>query len=219
MERTKVEKLRDALKVYFIMGSNNCIKRPADTLKEAIAGGITLFQFREKGKGALQGAEKYKLAAELQSICKEHHIPFIVNDDMELALSIDADGVHIGQDDQPVEIVRHIIKDKILGASVHTYSEAMKARQAGADYFGLGPIFPTNTKEDAKPVQGLSFIKELRMEGLEIPIVGIGGINQSNAQSVMKAGADGVSVITAISQASDVAKATQELRNAIYSAM
>ena len=106
--------LRAALKVYFIMGSPNCKKKPIDVLSEAIAGGITCFQFREKGNGALNGKQKYALAEELQFLCKKAQIPFIVNDDIELALAINADGVHIGQEDEPIETVRERIDEKFL---------------------------------------------------------------------------------------------------------
>lgn len=208
--------LRAALSVYFIMGSNNCLKDPAEVLKEAIAGGITLFQFREKGVGALTGSEKFALAQELQTICLEHQIPFIVNDDIELALAIDADGVHIGQEDEVVKTVREKIGDKrILGVSVHSTEEAMSAISAGADYFGIGPVFPTKTKADAKPSSGTTLIEKLRKEGCEIPIVGIGGITTENARSVVDAGADGVSVITAISQAESPLEAARALRNGV----
>jgi thiamine-phosphate pyrophosphorylase len=204
--------LQEGLKVYFIMGSTNCLVEPAEVLKKAIAGGITFFQFREKGEGALDGAEKYTLAKKLQGICKEHQIPFLVNDDIELALELNADGVHIGQEDEPVSVVREKIGDKILGVSVHTLDEATSALKDGADYFGIGPIFPTKTKEDAKPSRGTVLIEALREKGINIPIVGIGGINSENAQSVIAAGADGVSVITAISHAESPKEATRALK-------
>ncbi|KQL50373.1 thiamine-phosphate pyrophosphorylase [Heyndrickxia shackletonii] len=215
MTRIDSDSLRDILKLYFIMGSTNCYKSPASVLKDAIAGGITLFQFREKGIDALTGDAKFALAEELQTICKEHGIPFIVNDDIDLAISLEADGVHIGQEDAPVDEVRKRIGDKILGVSVHTMEEALTAMEAGADYFGVGPIFPTKTKEDAKPVQGVQHIQHFREKGITIPMVGIGGITMENALKVMKAGADGVSVITAISKATDITKAAQRLREQV----
>lgn len=211
--------LRDDLKVYFIMGSPNCRQEPVEVLKEAIAGGITFFQFREKGNGALKDEEKYALAKQLQNICKINQIPFIVNDDIELAIKIGADGVHIGQEDEPVQVVRDKIGNKILGVSVHTEEEAMAAIRGGADYFGIGPIFPTATKEDAKPARGPVLIQKLRRKGYTIPIVGIGGITVENAASVVKAGADGVSVITAISQAVSPREAAKALRKKIDEAM
>lgn len=204
--------LREALSVYFIMGSNNCLKDPVEVLKEAIGGGITFFQFREKGEGALTGVEKYSLAKKLHSICKENHIPFIVNDDIELAIKLNADGVHIGQEDESVKTVREKIGDKILGVSVHTKEEAMAALRDGADYFGIGPVFPTTTKTDAKPSRGTTLIEALRSEGFTIPIVGIGGITIENARSVVEAGADGVSVITAISHSESPLEAAKTFR-------
>jgi thiamine-phosphate pyrophosphorylase len=215
MARIDSEALKEALKVYFIFGSNNCLKNPIEVLEEAIAGGISIFQFREKGKDALQGLEKVELAKVLQSICKENGIPFIVNDDIELALEISADGVHIGQEDEPVESVREKIGDRILGVSAHTMKEAQAAVDAGADYLGIGPIFPTKTKEDAKAVQGTVLIEELRVNQFTIPLVGIGGITAENANSVIKSGADGVSVITAISLAQNIKDATRQLRKSV----
>ena len=202
MSKTNIDAIRDALKVYFIMGSPNCKDNPAQVLQEAIEGGITLFQFREKGIGALTDDKKVELAKELQQICREQRIPFIVNDDIGLAIALNADGVHIGQDDEPIEEVRKKIGcDKIIGVSVHSYDEAMTALEGGADYFGIGPVFPTSTKEDAKPSNGTKLIEELRARGVTLPIVGIGGITAETAGSVIQAGADGVSVITAISHA------------------
>ncbi len=215
MSRYDQERLRSILKVYFIAGSPNCIKKPQLVLQEAIAGGITLFQFREKGKGALTGGAKFELANELQQICRKHGVPFIVNDDVELAVRLDADGVHIGQEDEPVKAVRSKIGDKILGVSAHTLEEAQAAIAQGADYLGIGPIFPTSTKADTKPIQGTTFIRELRKKGMDIPLVGIGGINSANASNVMEAGADGVSVITAISLAKNISEAAKHLKNQI----
>jgi thiamine-phosphate pyrophosphorylase len=208
--------LKEALRVYFIMGSNNCLTDPHEVLKEAIAGGITLFQFREKGSGALNGKQRYQMAKELQSICKEHSIPFIVNDDIKLALELNADGVHIGQEDEPVKAVRGKIGEgKILGVSVHTLEEAITALNEGADYFGIGPIFGTKTKEDAKPASGTTLIETIREKGFSVPIVGIGGITAENAMKVIKSGANGVSVITAISHAESPMEAAKALRKSI----
>ena len=215
MSRYDRERLRSILRVYFIAGSPNCTKNLKEVLQEAIVGGITLFQFREKGNGALTGEAKFMLANELQQICRMHGVPFIVNDDVELAMRLDADGVHIGQEDEPVEAVRSKIGDKILGVSAHTLDEVQAAIEQGADYLGIGPIFPTSTKKDAKPVQGTTFIRELRRKGIDIPLVGIGGINLENASVVMEAGADGVSVITAISLATNIHEAAKQLKNQV----
>lgn len=215
MARISTADMRDLLRVYFIMGSNNCQMDPKHVLEQAIEGGITLFQYREKGTGAFTGDEKYHFAKQLQSICKEHAIPFIVNDDVELALAINADGVHIGQDDESAEEVRRKIGDKILGVSTHNLEEVEKAIAQGADYVGIGPIYTTTTKEDAKSAQGTALIMEVRKNGIDIPIVGIGGITSEKAAPVMKSGGNGVSVITAISLADDPAKSARELKEVI----
>lgn len=203
--------MKQRLKVYFIMGSVNCKKSPFEVLTKAIDGGITLFQFREKGSGALVGEQKYEFAKQLQAICQKRGIPFIVNDDVELALAIDADGVHIGQDDEDARVVREKIGDKILGVSAHNLAEAQAAAAAGADYIGVGPIYPTKSKADAKQAQGPGMIRLLRDNGIDIPIVGIGGITAENASEVMNAGADGVSVISAIASAPSPLLATKQL--------
>lgn len=212
----KPAEMRELLRLYFIMGSANCSDNPEEVLRSAIKGGITLFQFREKGKGCFQGEEKLHLAKRLQLICRENHIPFIVNDDIELALEIDADGVHIGQEDEPASVVRKKIGNKILGVSAHNLGEVRKAITEGADYLGIGPIYPTSTKEDAKAVQGLRFIRELKNANINIPIVGIGGITAENAAPIIGTGADGVSVITAISQADSPEASARMLYKAVH---
>ena len=217
MARLPIEIMKAHLKLYFIMGSQNCLKDPRETLIDAINGGVTLFQYREKGTGALIGESKMVLARDLQTICKEHGIPFIVNDDLDLALELDADGVHIGQEDSPANLVRKKMgPEKILGVSAHTMEEATLAIEHGADYLGIGPIYPTTTKEDAKPAKGMVLVQALRNHGLTFPIVGIGGIKSANAEHVVKEGADGVSVITAISQAEDPLRAATDLAKAVH---
>lgn len=209
------EKVREQLKLYFIMGSTNCTQDPKQVLTEAINGGITMFQFREKGSSALTGTEKINVARDLQELCREHAIPFIVNDDIELAVALNADGVHIGQDDEDAKLVREKIGDKILGVSAHTLAEVEKAITDGADYIGAGPIYQTLTKVDAEPVKGTVLIEEVRNSGIQIPIVGIGGIQADNASAVIEAGADGVSVITAISLSENVFESASALRKAV----
>ncbi|MEW4224614.1 thiamine phosphate synthase [Rossellomorea marisflavi] len=209
--------IKEALKVYFIMGSPNCHRDPVNILEEAIRGGISLFQFREKGQGALSGTQKKKLATALQQVCKEANIPFIVNDDIDLAVEIDADGVHIGQEDEAASIVRKRIgADKWVGVSAHTIEEAERAIKDGADYLGLGPIYPTSSKDDAESVKGTAIIRQFREHGFSIPLVGIGGITSTNAAAVMEAGADGVSVISAISGSEDVEGAAIRLNQAVH---
>ncbi|MFD1775084.1 thiamine phosphate synthase [Paenibacillus rhizophilus] len=206
------EHVRSLLRVYFIMGSVNCRRPAAEVLAEAIAGGVTIFQFREKGPGALKGEAKLNLARELQGICHSHGVPFIVNDDIDLAIAIDADGVHVGQDDEPARVLRKQLGSrKIIGVSAHTPEEVRQAIADGADYLGIGPVYPTSSKDDARPVQGTVLIENLRREGIAIPLVGIGGITVNNASPVLAAGADGISVISAIASASSPRSAAAEL--------
>ncbi|WP_127534475.1 thiamine phosphate synthase [Paenibacillus kobensis] len=212
----QVESLRERLQVYLIMGSNNCLKDPAAVLEASIAGGVTMFQYREKGTGALAGDERLSLASKLRELCRKHGVPFIVNDDVDLALAIDADGVHVGQEDEvAAEVRRRIGEARILGVSAYDQAEAEAAIRSGADYIGVGPLFSTTTKEDAKSASGLAVLEAMRDQGLQIPIVGIGGITPDNAGEVVRAGANGVSVITAITHAADERAATEALQLAV----
>lgn len=216
MKRIDSEEMRRLLKLYFIMGSMNCRLSPDATLTEAIAGGITLFQFREKGPGAKSGADAFQLGRQLQRICHDSGIPFIVNDDLELAVALDADGVHVGQEDEPARSIRQRLGDnKIIGVSAHSLNEAQQAITDGADYLGVGPVYPTSSKDDAQAVQGTIIIEDLRRHGLSIPLVGIGGITYHNARPVIEAGADGISVISAIAAAEEISAAAQRLRRII----
>ncbi|MFT8321881.1 MAG: thiamine phosphate synthase [Bacillus sp. (in: firmicutes)] len=215
MENYQQNYIRDLLKVYFIMGSNNCELDPEYVLTEALKAGITVFQFREKGQGALTGPEKRALAKKLKNKCNAYDVPFIVNDDVELALEIAADGIHIGQEDEKAEFVKKKIGNKILGVSAHSLEEVQSAIKAGADYVGIGPIYPTNTKKDTEPVRGTSLIKEMKVNNIKIPIVGIGGITTKNAREVIHAGANGVAIISEISLASSPYEKTKNLLHTV----
>ncbi|WP_438431532.1 thiamine phosphate synthase [Gorillibacterium sp. sgz500922] len=203
--------VRRLLRVYFIMGSPNTAGRPPeDVLAEALAGGVSLFQFREKGPVAATGAAKRELAERLLGLCRRAGVPFLVNDDIELAVAIDADGVHVGQDDAPARLLRaRLGPDKLIGVSVHTEEEARRAIRDGADYIGVGPIYPTVSKDDAEEACGPAFIAALREQGIDLPLVAIGGLTASNAAPVLNAGADGLSVISAIAGAADVRQAAR----------
>ncbi|MFC3750719.1 thiamine phosphate synthase [Paenibacillus sp. GCM10012306] len=213
------DKLQEQLSLYFIMGTANCHKTPNDTLKEAIKGGVTMFQFREKGPGALHGQALLELAMSLQTLCRAEGIPFIVNDDIELAIQLDADGVHIGQEDEPAASIRRRLgSGKIIGVSAHNMVEVQQAISDGADYLGIGPVYPTSSKDDARAVQGTRLIMEIREAGIDIPLVGIGGITAANAAPVIAAGADGISVISAIAGAPDVTAAARAFVQAMEAA-
>ncbi len=198
---------RNLLRIYFVMGSQNVLNNPLDVLEEALIGGITAFQFREKGEGALSGAKYLELAINCQSLCRQYGVPFIVNDDLELAIHLNADGIHIGQDDLPVQKVREMMGNKWVGVSVHTMAEVKEAIKYGADYVGIGPIFPTNSKSDAKKPSGTRFLREVADLYPELPIVGIGGITPDNTREVLEAGADGIAVVSAVSLSEHPTKA------------
>ncbi|MHB7992188.1 thiamine phosphate synthase [Bacillus safensis] len=215
MTKADQQQIKQQLSVYFILGTANTTRQPLDVVKEAIQGGITMFQFREKGEKALQSDEKKQLARQIQALCQEANVPFIVNDDVQLAIDLDADGVHVGQEDTNAKDVRERIGNKILGVSTHNLDEVKQAMKDGADYVGMGPVYPTETKKDTRSVQGVSLITEVRRHGLQIPIVGIGGITYDNAAPVIQAGADGISIISAISQSADPKKAAEELKSLV----
>ncbi|MGS0931333.1 thiamine phosphate synthase [Bacillus safensis] len=215
MTKADQEQIKQQLSVYFIMGTANSTRQPLDVVNEAIQGGITMFQFREKGENALQAEEKKQLARQIQALCQEANVLFIVNDDVQLAIDLDADGVHVGQEDANAQDVRQRIGNKILGVSTHNLEEVKQAMKDGADYVGMGPVYPTETKKDTRSVQGVSLITEVRRHGLQIPIVGIGGITYDNAAPVIQAGADGVSIISTISQSDNPKKAAEKLKSLV----
>ncbi|MCL1695265.1 thiamine phosphate synthase [Lysinibacillus sp. BPa_S21] len=205
---------RDDLQLYFIMGTNNVLNHePINVLEKALQSGITMFQFREKGTNSLTGQAYEDFARKCQKLCQQYRVPFIVNDDVELAIKLSADGVHIGQEDIPVSIVRKKIGNMILGVSVHSQVELQTALQYGADYVGIGPIFSTTSKSDAKPPSGTNFLQQARIQYPELPIVAIGGINCSNAHTVVKAGADGIAVISAICESEDISNTVSTFKS------
>lgn len=201
---------RNDLNVYFIMGTANSVN-PLEVLETALQSGITCFQFREKGDGRLTGEAYLSFARDCQKLCKLYGVPFIVNDDVELALKLDADGIHVGQDDLAITEFRALAKDKIIGVSVHDEQEMALAVQSGADYVGIGPIYPTKSKKDAKLPAGLDFLSKARSQYPDFPIVGIGGITEKNAADVRAAGADGVAIISVICESPNIAKTIQQL--------
>ncbi len=176
--------------------------------EEAILGGTTFVQIREK---ELNEADFEKEALELQALCKKYKVPFIVNDNVELAKKIDADGVHVGQEDMNACKVRELLgPDKILGVSAQTVEEAILAEKQGADYLGVGAVFPTGTKSDAidVPHETLKAI----CKAVKIPVVAIGGITKDNLCQLKGSGIAGISVISAIFAQKDIKTAAEELK-------
>ncbi|GIM29605.1 thiamine-phosphate synthase [Clostridium polyendosporum] len=175
-------------------------------IEQAILGGATLVQLREKDLSTLQF---YNVAKDVKELTSKYNIPLIINDRLDIALAVDADGLHIGQDDMPLEIARKLLGEgKIIGLSTSTIEEAKLAQEQGADYIGVGAVFPTTTKNDADAVS-LEQLKEIK-ETVKIPVVAIGGINEENYKLPMNCGIDGVAVISAILGKSNIKAAAEK---------
>jgi len=180
---------------------------PIETATQVIRGGATIIQLRDKLSSK---KELLSVARKLRELCAQHNILFIVNDHLDIALAADADGLHVGQEDLPVQVARKLLPlDKILGCSVTTPAEALAAETEGADYLGVGAIYPTASKEDVSVV-GLQRLREVR-EAATLPLVALGGIAHENVSAVIAAGADSVAVIGAVLQAEDIASATSQI--------
>ena len=203
---------KELLKLYFICGTTTCLGKNLYTVVEdALKGGITLFQFREKGKGALEGKEKLELAIKLKNLCKKYNVPFIVNDDIELALEIDADGVHVGQDDLGVDEIRKLMPNKIIGLSIGNEEELKQSKVEYVDYVGVGPVYVTQSKDDAGGAIGYEGLELMRKLLPQMPLVAIGGIQTQHIKDVMKTNVDGVSIISAISYSDNIEKTVREM--------
>ncbi len=192
-------------------GKNDRINALLETLELALKSKITAFQFRQKGDLALQDPTQIKqLALECQKLCKKYGAPFIINDEVRLALELKADGVHVGQEDMAIEEVITLCKKRLfIGLSVNTLEQALKARHLDSvAYLGVGPIFPTPSKKD-KQVVGVELLKKIRDSGVKKPLIAIGGITMYNASKLREYG--GIAVISAIAQARDKALAVETL--------
>ncbi|GAA9107062.1 thiamine phosphate synthase [Helicobacter pylori] len=213
----------NCLKLMFVAGSqdfyhikggkNDRINALLDALELALQSKITAFQFRQKGDLALQDPIEIKqLALECQKLCQKYGAPFIVNDEVQLALELKADGVHVGQEDMAIEEVIALCKKRLfIGLSVNTLEQALKARHLdGVAYLGVGPIFPTPSKKD-KQVVGVELLKKIKDSGVKKPLIAIGGITTDNASKLREYG--GIAVISAIAQAKDKALAVGKLLN------
>lgn len=212
-DRTEMRRM-DPLEyeLYVITDTGLAHGRPlSELVAQAIDGGATIVQYREK---LTDDRMRYENARILRELTRSRRIPLIVNDRLDLALAVDADGVHLGQEDVPPEVARRLLgSGRILGLSTHSEDQARAAARASPDYIVIGPIFPTRTKKDALPPLGTEIIARLRPE-LLLPLVAIGGLDRTNAALAARAGADGVAVISAIMGAEDVARAASDLRAA-----
>jgi len=217
-----IARLREKLRVYFVVGSQDCgfsFDKTVEIAEAALQGGAGALQFRDKGS-RLSPEEQEELARRLQTLCRKHDALFFVNDDVPLAIRLRADGVHVGQEDMTLREVRSITpKGMLIGVSAGTVEEAIEAKNNGADYIGVGAMYQTASKADAgEPIgpQGLARICEA--VGTDYPIVGIGGIQLDNAKAVIEAGADGVAVISAISRADSPQEAAKALGGVVANA-
>lgn len=207
--RYSKEQIRKAMLLYAVTDRSWLKENETllDVVKEVVKNGATFLQIREKD---LNGADFEAEAKTLQDICREHQVPYVVNDNVEIAMKIHADGVHVGQSDIKGRDVRAMIgSDKILGISAGTVEEAVAAEQAGADYIGVGAIFGTSTKKNARNIT-MDRLNEI-VEAVEIPVVAIGGINATNISELAGSKVDGVAVVSAIFAAEHPGEATKEL--------
>ncbi len=179
-----------------------------EQVEAALKGGVTCVQLREK---ELDETVFLQEAKELCALCRRYGVPFIVNDNVDIAIACGADGIHVGQEDLAAgEVRRRVGENMILGVSVHTVEEACQAVRDGADYLGLGAVFPTNTKTDVEQMSN----ETLRAicDAVDVPIVAIGGINRSNILRLAGSGVDGVALVSAIFSAEDIEGTCRELR-------
>ena len=182
-----------------------------EQVEEALRGGATFIQLREKKLGYDEFLEEAK---QIQKLCKEYKVPFVINDNVEIAKQIGADGVHVGQDDMESGKVRTLLgEDKIIGVSAHNVEEALLAQANGADYLGVGAVFNTTSKDDVSTLNH-EVLKEI-CKAVSIPVIAIGGINEENVLKLAGTGICGVAVISAIFAKDDIKEATKSLRQKV----
>ena len=180
-------------------------------VEQALKGGATFIQLREK---ELDEEAFLQEAIELKELCHRYHVPFVINDNVELAKKVDADGVHVGQSDMEAGDVRKVLgEDKIIGVSAKTVEQALLAQERGADYLGVGAVFHTGTKKDASEVSHATLMEIC--DAVDIPVVAIGGITKENVAELKGSGIDGVAVVSAVFACENIETGTEELRKAV----
>ena len=199
--------------LYLVTDEKLCLGRPvAEIVEQAVNGGVTAVQLREKH---LSTKDFVQRAFQLKKILSIYHVPLVINDRIDIALAVKADGVHVGQNDMPYEYLRKIIPRKmIIGLSVETPEQAAEAENYELDYISVSPVFLTSTKTELEHEWGIDGLRQLSAKTRH-KVVAIGGINKSNAEEVIKAGAKGIAVVSAICSAPDPAGAARELRSII----
>lgn len=197
------------LSLYLVTDKSDDVEKFLKTIEEAIKGGVSVVQIREKTADTL---DFYNLALKVKKITTKYNVPLIINDRVDVALAIDADGVHVGQSDMPCDVTRKLVgPNKIVGVSAATIDEAKKAEKDGADYIGTGAVFPTSTKDDAPKITKKE-LKEI-VDSINIPVVAIGGITIDNASELIDTGIAGLSVVSAIMSSDDPKKSSEKLLN------
>lgn len=198
--------------LYFVTPDCDDAGKLADICEQAAKGGVDVIQLRYKKNDVRQFLA---LALKIKAVCADYQIPFIINDRIDVALACDADGVHLGQSDMPIEIARNILgTDKLVGLSIEEESQIFDSQNQYADYLAISPVFATDSKKDTKQPLGLKGLRRA-VENSHKPVIAIGGINQSNIQSIMQQGSAGVAIISAISAADDICKAAQNLKQEV----
>lgn len=195
--------------LYLVTDQKLSLGRPIeDVVRAAVKGGVTAVQIREKESTT---KEFIKLAHNLQNILKPQGVPLIVNDRIDIALAVDADGIHIGQTDMPYYEARRLVgNDMVIGLSVETMEQAIEAENLDVDYISVSPVFLTPTKHDATNEWGLEGLRKLRSQSRKL-LIAIGEINSSNAKAALESGADGIAVVSAICSAADPESASRRL--------
>lgn len=206
------EQLREQMLLYAVTDRHWLNGRMLyEQVEEALKGGATFIQLREKD---LTEEEFLEEAKKIQQLCKKYRVPFIINDNVKLAKEIDADGVHVGQSDmEALDVRAQLGEDKIIGVSARTVEQALLAEKHGADYLGVGAVFQTGTKTDAREVEH-SVLKEICTK-VDIPVVAIGGITQDNVKELSGSGINGIAVISAIFAQKDIETATAKLKSCV----
>lgn len=203
----------------YLVTDRNCLQQQTleQAVEQAILGGVTLVQLREK---AIASKAFYERALRIKAICHHYNVPLLINDRVDIALAVEADGVHIGQSDLPCGVVRQLLgKDKIIGISARTAQQAIQAQADGADYLGVGAMFATSTKQDAQTVT-IASLTQIR-QAVTLPIVAIGGINHTTLPALQQSlqaadtSIDGVAVVSAILGQEDVKLASEQLKEMI----
>ena len=195
----------------YLVTDHNCLhgRDFLSCIEDALCGGVTLVQLREKD---VDGGIFLQRALAVKSLCDKYGVPLLINDRIDIALACKAAGVHLGQDDIPAAVARSLLgTDAIIGVSAHNREEAIAAEKSGADYLGVGAIFPTNSKEDASEV-GLNMLKEISKIS-KLPIVGIGGINAQNYAQIRAAGAQGAAIISGILGAENIEDEVKKIKS------